>query len=87
MSLVGQWCAEASSKLRGSTLRMHQYHGQGRCKDPFKLAKFDLVRGAWAGMVGWRGGGCWGATELVETQRLAATVHPSHQSSLGGGQG
>lgn len=43
VSLVGQWCAEASSKLVGSALRMHQYHGQNRCKDPAKLAKFDLV--------------------------------------------
>lgn len=43
MSLVGQWCAEAEAKLQGRALRMHQYHGQNRCKDPHKLAMFDLV--------------------------------------------
>ena len=43
VSLVGQWIAEAQAKLGGS-LRMHMYHGQGRIRDPARLAQFDLVR-------------------------------------------
>ena len=43
VSLVGQWMDEAKSKLNGS-LRMYQYHGQGRNKDPVTLAtSYDLV--------------------------------------------
>jgi hypothetical protein len=43
VSLVGQWMEEAKSKLNGS-LRMYQYHGQGRKRDPQKLATdYDLV--------------------------------------------
>jgi len=43
VSLVGQWCAEAAAKLQGQALKMHQYHGQNRCKDASKLAMYDLV--------------------------------------------
>jgi len=45
VSLVGQWIAEAKSKLSSeSSLRIHMYHGQGREKNASKLAKdFDLV--------------------------------------------
>jgi hypothetical protein len=35
VSLVGQWVAEAQQKLGGS-LRVYQYHGQGRIRDPAK---------------------------------------------------
>lgn len=43
VSLVGQWMEEAKSKLSGS-LRIYQYHGQGRNKDAQKLATdYDLV--------------------------------------------
>ena len=43
VSLVGQWMEEAKSKLNGS-LRMYQYHGQGRNRDPLTLAtSYDLV--------------------------------------------
>ena len=43
VSLVGQWMEEAKSKLNGS-LHMYQYHGQGRIRDPKRLAvDFDLV--------------------------------------------
>lgn len=43
MSLVGQWIAEAQAKLGGS-LKMHMYHGNGRIRDPVRLAtQFDLV--------------------------------------------
>ncbi|PSC76011.1 helicase-like transcription factor isoform B [Micractinium conductrix] len=45
VSLVGQWIAEAQSKLAGNNvLRIHMYHGQGRIRDPVRLAHdFDLV--------------------------------------------
>ena len=43
VSLVGQWMEEARSKLNGS-LRMYQYHGQGRNRDVQSLATdYDLV--------------------------------------------
>lgn len=43
VSLVGQWMEEAKSKLNGS-LHMYQYHGQGRIRDPKRLAvDYDLV--------------------------------------------
>ena len=46
MSLVGQWIAEAQAKLgEHASLRMHMYHGQGRIRDPARLAQFDLVSG------------------------------------------
>jgi superfamily II DNA or RNA helicase len=44
VSLVGQWCSEARSKLKGgSNLKIHEYHGQRRIRDPKILATFDLV--------------------------------------------
>ena len=44
VSLVGQWCSEARSKLSGgSHMKIHEYHGQKRIRDPAKLAGFDLV--------------------------------------------
>jgi SNF2 family DNA or RNA helicase len=45
VSLVGQWIAEAKSKLSDdSSLRIHMYHGTGRIKNTAKLAKdYDLV--------------------------------------------
>jgi SNF2 family DNA or RNA helicase len=44
VSLVGQWVSEARSKLGdGSTVKIHEYHGQKRIRDPVKLATFDLV--------------------------------------------
>lgn len=50
VSLVGQWMAEAQSKLGGS-LRIHMYHGQSRIRSPEVLAtKFDLVSHAGEGV-------------------------------------
>ena len=45
VSLVGQWCAEARSKLRfdKSEFKIHEYHGSNRIRDPAKLSVFDLV--------------------------------------------
>jgi hypothetical protein len=45
VSLVGQWCAEASSKLSGG-LKMYPYHGQNR----WGLVSFSGVCGAGAGV-------------------------------------
>lgn len=43
VSLVGQWMQEAKSKTNGS-LRIYQYHGCNRIRDPAKLAiSFDVV--------------------------------------------
>lgn len=39
---VGQWADEASSKTVGS-VRIHQYHGSQRVRDPKRLAEFDVV--------------------------------------------
>ena len=58
VSLVGQWVAEAKAKAGGS-LRIYQYHGQQRIRDPAKLAtNYDLVVTTYgiAG-VGWKGSG------------------------------
>ena len=42
--LVGQWVSEARSKIKdGSKLKIHEYYGQKRIRDPKKLAEFDLV--------------------------------------------
>jgi len=45
VSLVGQWCSEARSKLAiaGSVFKIHEYHGTNRIRDATKLAAFDLV--------------------------------------------
>ena len=44
VSLVGQWVAEAKAKLANAdVLNIHMYHGTNRCRDPEKLAKYDLV--------------------------------------------
>ena len=45
VSLVGQWIAEAKSKLSDdSSLRIHMYHGTGRDKNTARLARdYDLV--------------------------------------------
>jgi len=44
VSLVGQWCSEARSKLKGGdALKIHEYHGQKRVRNPAVLANFDLV--------------------------------------------
>ena len=43
VSLVGQWCSEARSKLSGGNLKVLEYHGTKRLRDPVALASFDLV--------------------------------------------
>lgn len=44
LSLVGQWMNEAKNKLAGDSLKVYQYHGSNRIRDPVKLAQYDLVR-------------------------------------------
>ncbi|CAM9694406.1 unnamed protein product [Ascophyllum nodosum] len=42
VSLVGQWVEEAN-RLCGRTLKIYQYHGASRDKNPCFLSQFDLV--------------------------------------------
>lgn len=42
VSLVGQWTEEAK-KLCGDTMKIAQYHGSSRIRDPAKLSQYDLV--------------------------------------------
>jgi len=42
VSLVGQWIEEARSKLKDPGL-LYSYHGSGRKRDPFKLARNAIV--------------------------------------------
>jgi len=43
VSLVGQWAAEAKSKVKDEALSIYQYHGSSRKKDPKFLADHDVV--------------------------------------------
>ena len=43
VSLIGQWCQEARSKLKNEHLKIYEYHGPKRIKNAKVLAAFDLV--------------------------------------------
>lgn len=43
VSLVGQWVAEVQSKLSDDSVRIYQYHGQGRLRDVQRLASYDVI--------------------------------------------
>lgn len=43
VSLVGQWVAEAKSKLADQSVTICEYHGGQRERNVTKLSKFDVV--------------------------------------------
>lgn len=43
VSLLGQWVAEARSKLADGSIDIVEYHSSNRCRDPARLAQADIV--------------------------------------------